>query len=177
MAPLRAIVLKQLFQIRRNRRQLRILSYILCRKKQMLELCLALLLITSSQPDKAMKGLHTSDKSIKGPFLSSGLQDNNNTIQPSISSSISGTEQSGRLKIKIIFRLDAHTKQGCCSEAILKTTLRGTHEAQSVALWGRKYYYTNLCILCDKLNATELRRLNRRRIMRQSSSHNTTPSH
>ena len=57
MAPTRAIVLKQIFQIRKERRlrQLRILHYLLSRRKKILQLCLTLLVVTSSKPETPLR--------------------------------------------------------------------------------------------------------------------------
>ena len=57
MAPTRAIDLKQIFQIRKERRlrQLRILHYILSRRKKFLQLCLTLLVVTSSKPETPLR--------------------------------------------------------------------------------------------------------------------------
>ena len=57
MAPTRAIILKQIFQIRKERRlrQLRILHYILSRRKKILQLCLTLLVVTSSKPETPLR--------------------------------------------------------------------------------------------------------------------------
>ena len=116
----RAIDLKQLFQIRRNgqQRELRILSYILSRKKQiMLELCLALLLITFSKPEtplptRSCRRLvwRPSNWSERRFRISRNLRFLEKDIVK-LEKDIVTEQPNG--KIQEYFVSDAYTKQGC----------------------------------------------------------------